>query len=70
MGGFAIEWTGDVALVYAVIGGLCVAVALRFYLFSPLGHAEDYLPGGPLASSPPEPFPAPVEGPGEATIGR
>ena len=59
-----------VLIILETIGGLCVAVALRFYLFSQLGHAEDYLPGGLLASSPPEPFPAPVEGPGEATIGR
>jgi hypothetical protein len=34
--------------VYAVIGGLTFAVALYFYLFSPLGHAERYLPGGDL----------------------
>src|SRR5207302_228943 len=39
LGGFVIKWTGDVALVYAVIGGLCAAIALRFALFSPLGHA-------------------------------
>ena len=66
------KWTGNVALVYAVIGGLCVAVALCFYVFSPLGHPEDYLPGGRLEVTPPklEPLPAPVEGPGEATIGR
>ena len=71
VGGFVIKWTGDVALVYAVIGGLCVAIALRFYLFSPLGHAEDYLPGGAReVPAPLEPLPAPVEGPGEATIGR
>jgi hypothetical protein len=48
LGGYAVKWTGDVALVYAVIGGLTFAVALYFFLFSPLGHAERYLPGGEL----------------------
>jgi hypothetical protein len=71
LGGFVIKWTGSVELVYAVIGGSCIVIALLFYLFSPLGHAEDYLPGGVLeAPAPIEPLPAPVEGPGEATIGR
>jgi MFS family permease len=49
LGGFVVEWTDNVALVYGVIGGILVLIALRFYLFSPLGHAEDYLPGGSLA---------------------
>ena len=42
LGGLAIEWTGDVALVFGVIGALVVAVALAFSL-SPIGHAERYL---------------------------
>jgi MFS family permease len=49
LGGFAIRWTGNnVALVYGVIGVLEFAIALSFFVLSPLGHAEDYLPGGPL----------------------
>jgi predicted MFS family arabinose efflux permease len=48
LGGFAVKWTGSVALVYAVIGVLTFTVALYFYVFSPLGRAERYLPGGDL----------------------
>jgi MFS family permease len=43
-GGWAIERTGDVQLVYAVIGATIGLIAAAFWLFSPLGHAEDYLP--------------------------
>lgn len=43
LGGFAIEWTGDVALVYAATGVLSALVALYFRLASPLGNAERYL---------------------------
>lgn len=43
LGALAIERTGDVALVFGVIGALVVAVALAFSL-SPIGHAERYLP--------------------------
>ena len=43
LGAFAIERTGDVALVYGVVGALTFAIALSFYLFSPLGRAERYL---------------------------
>ena len=42
-GAYAIERIGDVALVYAVIGVLMTAIALSFFLFSPLGRAERYL---------------------------
>jgi MFS family permease len=42
LGGYAIERSGSVALVYGVIGGLVVVVALLFSL-SPIGHAERYL---------------------------
>jgi MFS family permease len=42
LGGLAIERTGNVALVFGVIGGLVVATALAFSL-SPVGHAERYL---------------------------
>ncbi len=43
VGGYAIERTGDIAFVYGAIGVLTFAIALSFYLFSPLGHAERYL---------------------------
>lgn len=43
LGGLAITWTGDVALVYAVIGVLTVIIPLLFAL-TPLGHAERYMP--------------------------
>jgi MFS family permease len=42
-GAYAIERTGDVALVYAVIGVATLLIALSFFLFSPLGRAERYL---------------------------
>lgn len=44
VGGFAIERTGDVALVYAAIGALTFLTALAFS-FTALGRAERYLPG-------------------------
>jgi hypothetical protein len=43
LGGIAIERTGDVALVFAVIGLLQVAIALAFSRTA-LGHAERFLP--------------------------
>jgi MFS family permease len=43
-GGWAIERTGNVQLVYAVIGGLVGLLAVGFWRFSPLGHAEDFMP--------------------------
>jgi len=43
VGGYVIKWTGNVAAVYAVIGGAVALVAAAFWIFSPLGHAEDYL---------------------------
>ena len=44
LGGLAITWTGNVALVYAVSGVLTVIIPLLFAL-TPLGHAERYMPG-------------------------
>ncbi len=49
LGGFVVNWTGSVALVYGVIGVLSSAIAVWFFLFSPLGRAERHLPGGDLA---------------------
>ncbi|HEY7355174.1 MAG TPA: MFS transporter, partial [Ktedonobacterales bacterium] len=43
LGGLAIAWTGNVVLVYAIIGVLTLIVPICF-AFTPLGHAERYLP--------------------------
>ncbi|MFN8494920.1 MAG: MFS transporter [Caldilineaceae bacterium] len=43
LGGLAIEKTGDVALVYLVIGIIVFLIPLCFW-FTPLGHADRYLP--------------------------
>jgi hypothetical protein len=43
IGGMLIDRTHDVALVYGVIGGLIVVIGLTF-VFTPLGHAERYIP--------------------------
>ena len=42
-GGVAVERSGDIQLVYAVIGVLMFLIPLYFRLFSPLGHAERYI---------------------------
>jgi uncharacterized BrkB/YihY/UPF0761 family membrane protein len=44
-GGWAVERTGSVALVYGVIGALVALLALGFSL-GPLGHADRYLAAG------------------------
>jgi Na+/melibiose symporter-like transporter len=56
LGGWAIEATDDVALVYAVIGGVTFVIALAFR-FTALGHADDYL--GAPDDAPPEAGPLP-----------
>jgi MFS family permease len=43
VGGWAVERSGNVALVYGVIGALVALLALGFS-FGPLGHADRYLP--------------------------
>jgi predicted MFS family arabinose efflux permease len=43
VGGWAVERTGSVALVYGVTGALVALLALAFSL-GPLGHADHYLP--------------------------
>ncbi len=43
LGGFAIQRTGNVAMVYAVIGILTVLIPLAFS-FTALGHADRYIP--------------------------
>jgi MFS family permease len=42
LGGFAISWTQNVALVYAVIGALIFMIAFIFS-FTALGHADRYI---------------------------
>jgi MFS family permease len=44
-GGWAVERTGSVSLVYGVIGALVALLAFGFS-FGPLGHADRYLPAG------------------------
>jgi hypothetical protein len=44
-GGWVVERTGRVALVYGVIGALVALLALAFS-FGPVGHADRYLPAG------------------------
>jgi MFS family permease len=44
-GGWAVERSGSVALVYGVIGAVVALLALGFS-FGPLGHADRYLPAG------------------------
>ncbi len=43
LGGFIINWTHNIALVYSVIGILTFLIAFSFS-FTPLGHANKYLP--------------------------
>lgn len=45
LGGFAISWTKNVALVYGVIGVLTFLIPFTFS-FTALGHAERYIPRG------------------------
>ena len=50
-GGLLIERTGDVRLIYAVIGFATFAIALVFRVASPLGNAERYLPSNAQAAA-------------------
>ena len=43
LGGFAISWTQNVALVYGVIGVLIFLIPFGFS-FTALGHADKYIP--------------------------
>jgi MFS family permease len=53
LGGWAIQRTGNVALVYGGIGVLTVLIPFCFF-FTPLGHAERYLPARDEATVPDE----------------
>jgi len=50
-GGFFIERTGDVRLIYAAIGAAIFVIALAFRVASPLGRAERYLQPSPSAAA-------------------
>ena len=43
LGGLAIEYTGDVALIYLITGVIVTLIPLVF-AFTPLGRAEEFLP--------------------------
>ncbi len=43
LGGFVISWTHNIALIYGIIGILISLIAFSFS-FTPLGHADKYLP--------------------------
>jgi MFS family permease len=43
LGGILVDRTQNIALVYGIIGFLVILIPL-FFAFTPLGHAEDYLP--------------------------
>ena len=65
IGGYVIKSTGNVAAVYATIGGSVALVAAMFWLFSPLGRAEEYLPKA--GATPADvALPIPAESPAEA----
>lgn len=53
LGGAAIEWTGNVALVYGAIGVVTTLIALGFSLTA-LGHADRYLPTEAARDAPEE----------------
>ena len=63
LGGWVVEATDDVALVYAVIGGLTFLIALAFR-FTALGRADDYL------EAPAEGLPEPGDLPDPAVATR
>ncbi len=42
LGGYAVDWTNNIVLVYAVIGTLTFLIALGFS-FTALGHADQYI---------------------------
>ena len=50
-GGWLVQETGDVRLIYAAIGILVFTIALFFRIASPLGHAERYLGGSEVAAA-------------------
>src|SRR5205085_8684000 len=43
LGGFLIAWTHNIVLVYALLGALVSLIAFSFS-FTPLGHADKYIP--------------------------
>lgn len=58
LGGLAIEWTGNVALVYGAIGVFTIIIPVCF-AFTALGHAERYLPRAEQKEEPEQTLVAP-----------
>src|SRR5439155_18259849 len=56
LGGLAIEWTHDVALIYAIVGVLTVLIPFCFS-FTALGHAERYIDQNSATGFSAEPVP-------------
>jgi MFS family permease len=50
LGGFAITWTGNIALIYGIIGTLGFLIPFSFS-FTALGHADRYIPKKEEASA-------------------
>jgi hypothetical protein len=42
-GGVAVQETGDVSFIFALVGALIFVIPLAFFVFSPLGRVERYL---------------------------
>ncbi|HEX6820130.1 MAG TPA: MFS transporter [Ktedonobacterales bacterium] len=42
-GGFAVQETGDVSFIFALVGAVTFVIPLAFFVFSPLGRVERYL---------------------------
>jgi MFS family permease len=61
-GGLAVQQTGKVVLLFAVVGVLNIATPLLFFTQSPLGHAERYLPSSSGSSSSASVEDVPAEG--------
>jgi MFS family permease len=51
VGGALVQRTGNVALVFGLVGTLTFLIPLCFFLFSPLGHAERYVPAARAGGS-------------------
>lgn len=52
LGGLLVDSTQNIGLVYGIIGVLVILIPLTFF-FTPLGHAEDYLPKKEEETAPP-----------------
>lgn len=62
VGGVAVQATGDVSFVFALVGALTFVIPLAFFVFSPLGRVERYLAQQPTLS------PSPATSPDVASV--